>query len=59
MCCATGILNLADLDCKASPSVPTSGSNFSAICATSGRRARCCVLPVLGQAVLCQSPVGL
>ncbi|TLD15204.1 hypothetical protein PspLS_10763 [Pyricularia sp. CBS 133598] len=57
-CCATDILGVADLDCAVPPSLPTSSSTFSAICAAKGQRARCCVLPVLGQAVLCQAPVG-
>ncbi|KAI3325524.1 Cerato-ulmin hydrophobin family [Xylariaceae sp. AK1471] len=58
-CCATDILGLADLDCHSPPAVPSSASNFQSICATGGDRARCCVIPVLGQAVLCISPAGL
>ncbi|KAI0966877.1 Cerato-ulmin hydrophobin family [Xylaria arbuscula] len=58
-CCATDVLGVADLDCANPPSVPTSADNFSAVCSAIGQRARCCVLPVLGQDVLCQTPVGV
>ncbi|KAI2609489.1 Cerato-ulmin hydrophobin family [Hypoxylon fragiforme] len=58
-CCATDVLGVADLDCANPPSVPTDASNFSAVCSAIGQRARCCVLPILGQDVLCQTPVGV
>ncbi|KAI1330751.1 Cerato-ulmin hydrophobin family [Xylariaceae sp. FL0255] len=58
-CCATDVLGVADLDCATPTSVPTSPSDFAAICAKSGDTARCCVIPVLGQSVLCDTPVGL
>ncbi|KAI0802144.1 Cerato-ulmin hydrophobin family [Xylaria sp. FL0064] len=58
-CCATDVLGVADLDCANPPSVPTDAINFSAVCSAIGQRARCCVLPVLGQDVLCQTPVGV
>ncbi|KAI1367882.1 Cerato-ulmin hydrophobin family [Xylaria arbuscula] len=58
-CCATDVLGVADLDCANPPSVPTDADNFSAVCSAIGQRARCCVLPVLGQDVLCQTPVGV
>ncbi|EXF82466.1 hypothetical protein CFIO01_05189 [Colletotrichum fioriniae PJ7] len=58
-CCATDVLGVADLDCASSPTVPTTASDLRSICAKAGQRARCCVLPVLGQAVLCQTPVGV
>ncbi|KAI0411220.1 hydrophobin-like protein [Xylaria grammica] len=38
---------------------PSSASNFGDICAAGGKRARCCVIPVAGQAVLCITPAGL
>ncbi|TLS21446.1 uncharacterized protein PpBr36_10316 [Pyricularia pennisetigena] len=57
-CCATDVLGVADLDCAVPPSLPTSASSFTSICAAKGQRARCCVLPVLGQAILCQAPIG-
>ncbi|KAI3539675.1 fungal hydrophobin [Colletotrichum abscissum] len=58
-CCATDVLGAADLDCHSPTNVPTSASNFRSICANVGQRARCCVISVLGQAVLCQTPVGV
>ncbi|KAI1505013.1 hydrophobin [Biscogniauxia marginata] len=58
-CCATDVLGVADLDCGSPSAVPTSVTSFRDICASGGQRARCCVLPVLGQSVLCQTPVGL
>ncbi|KAI1181127.1 hydrophobin-like protein [Nemania sp. FL0916] len=58
-CCATDVLGVADLDCASPKSVPTSAANFASICAAGGQRARCCVVPVLGQSVLCETPAGL
>nr|P52755.1 RecName: Full=Cell wall protein qid3; Flags: Precursor [Trichoderma harzianum]CAA50728.1 QID3 [Trichoderma lixii] len=57
--CATDVLGLADLDCAVPSTTPHDGPNFQSICvANGGKRARCCVLPVLGLGVLCQNPVG-
>ncbi|KAI0434891.1 hydrophobin-like protein [Xylaria sp. FL1042] len=58
-CCATDVLGVADLNCGSPSSVPYSASNFRDICANGGQRARCCVLPILGQSVLCETPAGL
>ncbi|KAH8884342.1 hypothetical protein GQ53DRAFT_829819 [Thozetella sp. PMI_491] len=58
-CCATDVLGVADLDCANPPTVPTSASDFQTICADIGQRARCCVLPILGQDVLCETPAGV
>ncbi|KAI1276254.1 fungal hydrophobin-domain-containing protein [Xylaria sp. FL0933] len=58
-CCATDILGVADLDCGSPSAVPSSPASFKAICAAGGQRARCCVIPVLGQSVLCETPVGV
>lgn len=58
-CCATDVLGVADLDCANPPEVPISADNFSEVCSAIGQRARCCVLPILGQDVLCQTPVGV
>ncbi|KAI0602727.1 hydrophobin [Biscogniauxia sp. FL1348] len=58
-CCATDVLGVADLDCHSPSAAVTSVSTFQATCAAGGQRARCCVLPVLGQSVLCQTPPGL
>ncbi|KAI1423376.1 Cerato-ulmin hydrophobin family [Xylaria sp. FL1777] len=58
-CCATDVLGVADLDCANPPAVPTDADNFSAVCSAIGQRARCCVLPILEQGVLCNTPVGV
>ncbi|KXJ87464.1 Cerato-ulmin hydrophobin family [Microdochium bolleyi] len=58
-CCATDILGVANLDCAGPGATLTSSANFAAVCAAKGQRARCCVIPILGQAVLCQAPAGL
>ncbi|KAI0139941.1 Cerato-ulmin hydrophobin family [Hypoxylon sp. NC0597] len=58
-CCATDVLGVADLDCANPPTVPTNASDFTAICSAIGQRARCCVLPILGQDILCQTPAGV
>ncbi|KAI0802936.1 fungal hydrophobin-domain-containing protein [Xylaria sp. FL0064] len=58
-CCATDVLGVADLDCSSPPAIPSSAAMFKSICATGGQRARCCVVPVLGQAVLCETPAGV
>ncbi|KAH8160358.1 hypothetical protein CIB48_g7890 [Xylaria polymorpha] len=58
-CCATDVLGVADLNCGSPSAYPFSVSNFRDICANGGNRARCCVAPLLGQALLCQTPTGL
>ncbi|RWA04332.1 hypothetical protein EKO27_g10773 [Xylaria grammica] len=58
-CCATDILGVADLDCGAIPAIPSSPDEFRYICAAGGQRARCCVVPVAGQALLCETPAGV
>ncbi|TGJ82323.1 hypothetical protein E0Z10_g6447 [Xylaria hypoxylon] len=58
-CCATDILGVADLNCGATPAIASSAEEFRYICAAGGQRARCCVVPVAGQALLCDTPVGV
>ncbi|CCC10469.1 hypothetical protein SMACR_08025 [Sordaria macrospora] len=58
-CCATDILGLADLDCANPPATLTSAVQFQATCSDIGQRARCCLLPILGQALVCETPAGL
>lgn len=68
LCCATDVLNLADLDCatRTSPqtlrshvltrlaaTTPLNTNEFIDICSSSGQQAKCCVLPILGQALFC------
>ncbi|KAL6706730.1 hypothetical protein ACN47E_005272 [Coniothyrium glycines] len=59
-CCATDILGVADLDCAVPPTAPSGVDSFIDTCGSVGQRARCCVIHVAGQAVLCQgvSPGG-
>ncbi|KAK1957225.1 hypothetical protein LZ32DRAFT_524427 [Colletotrichum eremochloae] len=58
-CCATDVLGVADLDCGVPPETPTGADNFSAVCSAIGQRARCCVLPILDQGILCNTPAGV
>ncbi|KAI1653672.1 Cerato-ulmin hydrophobin family [Daldinia decipiens] len=58
-CCATDALGVADLDCSSPSTVPITALDFKTTCALNGLRARCCILPVAGQGVLCQTPVGV
>ncbi|KAI1842943.1 hypothetical protein JX266_010796 [Neoarthrinium moseri] len=58
-CCATDVGGVADLDCKNPSAIPSSPTNFKELCAAVGKTAECCVIPVLGQDVLCQTPAGL
>ena len=58
-CCATDVLGIADLDCGQPPEVPVDADNFSSVCSAIGQRARCCVLPILDQGILCNTPAGV
>ncbi|TDZ20827.1 Cryparin [Colletotrichum sidae] len=58
-CCATDVLGIADLDCGNPPATVTSADNFSEVCSAIGQRARCCVLPILDQGILCNTPSGV
>ncbi|KAI0518272.1 hydrophobin precursor [Xylaria bambusicola] len=58
-CCSVDVEGVADLDCASPTSTPSSAASFQSICAKGGQQAACCVVPVLGQAVLCETPVGL
>ncbi|KAJ4262918.1 hypothetical protein NW762_006531 [Fusarium torreyae] len=58
-CCATDVLGVADLDCGNPPSVPANATDFQSVCHDIGQRARCCVLPILDQGILCNNPTGV
>jgi len=60
LCCATDVLGVADLDCAAPPDTPTDNTDFISICATveGGQQAKCCLLPILGQALVCSDVVA-
>ncbi|GIZ42485.1 hypothetical protein CKM354_000575500 [Cercospora kikuchii] len=57
-CCATNVLGLASLECSQVPDVITSRDNFQAQCADQGLSDNCCLIPILGQGLICQSPQG-
>ncbi|KAF2034344.1 hydrophobin 2, partial [Setomelanomma holmii] len=52
-CCATDVLGAVGLNCGVPATQPTDTSSFIGICAASGQQAKCCVIPVAGQDVLC------
>ncbi|EAT89853.1 hypothetical protein HBI56_032770 [Parastagonospora nodorum] len=53
VCCATDVLNLANLDCAPPTTTPADVNTFIDVCATGGQQAKCCLIPILGQALLC------
>ncbi|KAH8724428.1 fungal hydrophobin-domain-containing protein [Phaeosphaeriaceae sp. PMI808] len=53
VCCATDILDLANLDCAPPTVFPTTINAFIDGCAAKGQQAKCCLIPILGQALLC------
>ncbi|KAL2074261.1 hypothetical protein VTL71DRAFT_8039 [Oculimacula yallundae] len=55
-CCSVDVLGVANLDCQAPPQIPGSLEEFSTICAGVGQADACCLIPILGQALLCSSP---
>ncbi|KAG8664765.1 uncharacterized protein FPOAC1_013545 [Fusarium poae] len=57
-CCSAGVGDIVDVDCVNPTIAPTSINSFKTNCASIGKRARCCTIPILGLGVLCQSPDG-
>ncbi|KAJ7626107.1 hydrophobin-like protein [Roridomyces roridus] len=57
-CCTTsnGMLSVVDDDCTAPQGTLTCLDDFTAACAAEDKTARCCSIPVAGQAVLCEDP---
>ncbi|RMZ69601.1 fungal hydrophobin [Pyrenophora seminiperda CCB06] len=55
VCCATDVLNLADLNCAPPTVTPTTVNSFISTCAASGQQAKCCLIPILGQALICSN----
>ncbi|ETS03249.1 hydrophobin Hfbi with detergent, partial [Trichoderma reesei RUT C-30] len=53
-CCDTSVLGLLDLSCEPPRSAPADVEAFNDICQEVGAKAQCCVLPVAGQALLCE-----
>ncbi|KAK8036407.1 hypothetical protein PG991_001544 [Apiospora marii] len=58
-CCATDVGGVAGLNCANVSEMPKSAESFQEICAGSGQQAKCCTLPVLGQALVCNTPIGV
>ncbi|KAM0513886.1 hypothetical protein ACHAPE_007488 [Trichoderma viride] len=58
-CCATLVLGVVGLNCESPAQTPRDGVDFKNICAKTGDQAACCVVPVAGQDLLCQTPVGI
>nr|BDD69331.1 cryparin [Verruciconidia persicina] len=59
LCCATDALGIVGLDCEVPPAIPNDPNHFRHVCSQAGQQAKCCVVPVADQAVLCDNPVGL
>ncbi|KAJ6524978.1 hydrophobin [Mycena capillaripes] len=53
-CCSTVIVGVG-IDCINPDPTPGSVPNFEDICNNSGRGAACCVVPIVGQALLCNA----
>ncbi|TQW00908.1 hypothetical protein V2A60_001943 [Cordyceps javanica] len=59
VCADVDVLGLLCLNSAVPSEPPRDTKHFQEICAKIGKEARCAVLPVLDQAVLCQRPVGV
>ncbi|KAL7894844.1 hydrophobin [Trichoderma sp. SZMC 28014] len=58
-CCGANVLGVAAVDCHTPRAPVLTGANFQAVCAAEGgKEALCCALPVAGQDVLCENPIG-
>ncbi|KAF1834406.1 hypothetical protein BDW02DRAFT_471361, partial [Decorospora gaudefroyi] len=53
-CCATDVLGVVGLDCEVPSTQPTDVDDFISTCSASGQQAKCCVIPVADQDLLCQ-----
>ncbi|EHK42849.1 hydrophobin [Trichoderma atroviride IMI 206040] len=58
-CCDTLVLGIVGLGCEVPTQTPRDGVDFKNICAKTGDQAVCCVVPVAGQDLLCQTAVGI
>merc|ERR1712093_728569 len=52
-CCDVSVGGLANLNCASPISDPASVADFQAECNGQGQSAYCCVLPILGDALVC------
>ncbi|RAH84952.1 hypothetical protein BO86DRAFT_396587 [Aspergillus japonicus CBS 114.51] len=53
-CCGSDVLGLLDLNCTTPNPAPSDQTDFKDICSKAGKSAKCCVLPIASQDVLCQ-----
>ncbi|KAM0741680.1 hypothetical protein ACQRIT_004537 [Beauveria bassiana] len=59
VCADVDVLQILCLNSVAPSEEPRDANHFREICSKIGKEARCAVLPVLGQAVLCNKPAGV
>ncbi|ATY62608.1 Hydrophobin 2 [Cordyceps militaris] len=59
VCADVDVLGILCLNAVSPSEAPRDANHFREICAKIGKQARCAVLPVLNQAVLCNKPVGI
>ncbi|KAH7392459.1 hydrophobin [Phaeosphaeria sp. MPI-PUGE-AT-0046c] len=52
-CCATDVLGAVGLNCAVPATAVSSTDDFIETCAKTGQQAKCCVIPVAGQDLLC------
>ncbi|KAF2216721.1 hypothetical protein CERZMDRAFT_104443 [Cercospora zeae-maydis SCOH1-5] len=52
-CCQTNVLGVAGLTCSNVPNMPSSNQDFTQQCAQRGSAANCCLIPLLGQGLVC------
>ncbi|KAF2821456.1 hypothetical protein CC86DRAFT_302532 [Ophiobolus disseminans] len=59
-CCATDVLGAIGLNCAVPSTTQSNVDDFIKTCASTGQQAKCCVIPVADQDLLCQdvSPSG-
>ncbi|KAB8291154.1 hypothetical protein EYC80_009842 [Monilinia laxa] len=56
VCCDVDVLGVADLDCETPPEPYTDIKSFNDVCAAVGKINMCCLLPILEQGLICNSP---
>ncbi|KAK4495885.1 hypothetical protein PRZ48_013153 [Zasmidium cellare] len=56
LCCQLDVDGVLDATCESPSGDPSSKSDFEADCASTGKTAECCTLPLDGDALLCTAP---
>ncbi|OAA59913.1 Hydrophobin 2 [Cordyceps fumosorosea ARSEF 2679] len=59
VCADVDVLGILCLNAVSPSEAPRDANHFREICAKIGKEARCAVVPILNQAVLCNKPVGI